>query len=212
MQARSISRELALLSLSQLSKNPDKLSQQDLSDLVVAAVRAMTLEAHEALETAAAELKRGNDRLLDSDTRDTDIKSSKASLQEAMELTQQAIERVGMAIELPEFVQLANQPEVREYALELILCVVRNRDELNDLLDNTIVDWQLDRLPRVEQDILRLAAAELCHLNTPDRVTIDEAVELTKRYSSDNAHRFVNGVLRRLVDARDLSSSRVAQP
>ena len=59
MQARSISRELALLSLSQLPKRSSKLSQQQLGDFIVAAVRAMTLEVHESLETAAAELKRG---------------------------------------------------------------------------------------------------------------------------------------------------------
>lgn len=210
MQARSLSRELALLSLSQLPKNPDKLSEQDLNDLILAAVRTMTLEAHEALETAAAELKRGNDRLTTSEVRDTDLKSAKASLVDAMELTREAIERLGMAVELPEFLQLANQQEVRQYALELIVQVVRNRQEIDELLDRTIVDWQLDRLPRVERDILRLATTEIWQIGTPERVVVDEAVELTKRYSSDNAHRFVNGVLRRVVEALGRSDNAIA--
>jgi N utilization substance protein B len=203
MQARSISRELALLSLSQLPKRSSKLSQHQLNDFIVAAVRAMTLEVHESLETAAAELKRGYDRLMDEEIRDSDITSSKASLSEAMELTRHAIDRLGMAIELPEFVQLANQAEVQDYALELLLAVVQHRQEIDERLDRTIVDWQLERLPHVEQNILRLAAAELYYVGTADQIAINEAVELTKRYSSEKAYRFVNGVLRRLVELRD---------
>ncbi|PPT10939.1 Transcription termination protein NusB [Geitlerinema sp. FC II] len=200
MQARSIARELALLSLSQLPKNPEKLTEQQLGDIVVAAVRAMTLEAHEALETAAAELKRGSDRLFESETRTTDLKSAKAMVSDAMELTRQAIERLGMAVELPEFVQLAGQANVREFALELLMQATQNRSEIDALLDRAIVDWQLERLPRIEQDVLRLAVAELQYLGIPEQVAIDEAVELTKRYSSDNSFRFVNGVLRRVVN------------
>ncbi|TVR12130.1 MAG: transcription antitermination protein NusB [Phormidium sp. GEM2.Bin31] len=211
MQARSISRELALLSLSQLPKRSSKLTQQQLSDFIVAAVRAMTLEVHESLETAAAELKRGYDRLMEQELRDSDITSSKASLTEAMELTRHAIDRLGMAIELPEFVQLANQTEVQEYALELLLQVTQHRQEIDQVLDRTIVDWQLERLPHVEQNILRLAAAELCYVGTPDQIAINEAVELTKRYSSEKAHRFVNGVLRRLVELRDRPEETPAQ-
>ncbi len=203
MQARSISRELALLSLSQLPKSSAKLSQHQLNDFIVAAVRAMTLEVHESLETAAAELKRGYDRLMDEESRDSDITSSKASLSEAMELTRQAIDRLGMAIELPEFVQLANQAEVQDYALELLLAVTQHRQEIDERLDRTIVDWQLERLPHVEQNILRLAAAELYYVGTAAQIAINEAVELTKRYSSEKAYRFVNGVLRRLVELRD---------
>ncbi|USR91948.1 transcription antitermination factor NusB [Phormidium yuhuli AB48] len=203
MQARSISRELALLSLSQLPKRSSKLSQQQLGDFIVAAVRAMTLEVHESLETAAAELKRGYDRLMEQELRDSDITSSKASLTEAMELTRHAIDRLGMAIELPEFVQLANQAQVQEYALELLLQVTQHRQEIDQFLDRTIVDWQLQRLPYVEQNILRLATAELCYMGIPDQIAINEAIELTKRYSSEKSHRFVNGVLRRLVELRD---------
>ncbi|MBO9999025.1 MAG: transcription antitermination protein NusB [Cyanobacteria bacterium SID2] len=200
MQARSIARELALLSLSQLPKNQEKLTEQQLDDIVLAAVRAMTLEAHETLETAAAELKRGSDRLFESETRTTDLKSAKAMVSDAMELTRQAIDRLGMAVELPEFVQLTSQVDVREYALQILTQVTRNRSEIDTLLDRTIVDWQLDRLPRIEQDVLRIAVAEIQYIGTPDRIAIDEAVELTKRYSGDNAYRFVNGVLRRIVD------------
>ncbi|HAJ63282.1 MAG TPA: N utilization substance protein B, partial [Cyanobacteria bacterium UBA8543] len=71
MQPRRIARELALLSLSQMPNAPERLDAQQLNNLVLASVRTLTGEIHEALETAAAELKRGSERLLSSETRAT---------------------------------------------------------------------------------------------------------------------------------------------
>jgi transcription antitermination protein NusB len=201
MQARRISRELALLSLSQLSNNPEKINQQPLKDIVLAAVRTMTTEAHETLETAAAELTRSNDRLLNSETRATDVNSARAMVKEAVDLTQSAINRLGMAIELPEFIYLANQKEVQTYTLEILTQVASNRTKIDELLTQSIVDWHLPRLPRIDRDILRIAVAEMWFLGLPDRVAINEAVELAKRYSTDEAHRFINGVLRRVTES-----------
>lgn len=201
MQARRISRELALLSLSQLPNKVEKLSQQSLKDIVLAAVRTMTAEAHDILETAAAELTRGNDRLLNSETRTTELNSARAMVKEALDLAQSAINRLGMAIELPEFIYLSNQKEVQAYALEILTQVASNRTKIDELLTEAIVDWHLPRLPRIDRDILRIAVAEMWFLGLPDRVAINEAVELAKRYSTDDAHRFINGVLRRVTES-----------
>ncbi|HIK30011.1 MAG TPA: transcription antitermination protein NusB [Oscillatoriales cyanobacterium M59_W2019_021] len=201
MQARRISRELALLSLSQLPNKAEKLSQQSLKDIVLAAVRTMTAEAHDILETAAAELTRGNDRLLNSETRTTELNSARAMVKEALDLAQSAINRLGMAIELPEFIYLSNQKEVQAYALEILTQVASNRPKIDELLTEAIVDWHLPRLPRIDRDILRIAVAEMWFLGLPDRVAINEAVELAKRYSTDDAHRFINGVLRRVTES-----------
>lgn len=201
MQARRISRELALLSLSQLPNSPEKINRQPLKDIVLAAIRTMTTEAHETLETAAAELTRSNDRLLNSETRATDINSARAMVKEAVELTQNSINRLGMAIELPEFISLANQKEVQTYTLEILTQVTSNRAKIDELLTQAIVDWHLPSLPRIDRDILRIAVAEMWFLGLPNRVAINEAVELAKRYSTDEAHRFINGVLRRVTES-----------
>lgn len=108
MQARRISRELALLSQSQLSANLEKLAAQQLQDVVLAAVRTLTTEVHDVLETAAGELKRSSDRLLSSETRTTEVEGARVMVKEAVELGQTAINRLGMALELPEFIQLAH--------------------------------------------------------------------------------------------------------
>lgn len=200
MQPRRIARELALLSLSQMPNASDRLDAQQLNNLILAAVRTLRGEIQEALETAAAELKRGSDRLLSSETRATDVRSAKAMVSDAIELTEKAINRLGTAVEIPEVIQLTNQQDVRSYALEILKTINRRQAEIDEALTNSLQDWQLNRLPRIDRDILRISVAEMAFLGLPDRVAINEAVELAKRYSDEEGHRFINGVLRRVSD------------
>ena len=113
MQARRIARELALLSISQFPNNQERLENQELQSVMVAAVRTLTGEVQDALETAATELKRSSDRLLDSELRALEVQSARAMVTEAIELTQTAVNRLGTAVDFPELIQLANQQEVR---------------------------------------------------------------------------------------------------
>ncbi|QKD81758.1 transcription antitermination protein NusB [Thermoleptolyngbya sichuanensis A183] len=200
MQARRIARELALLSVSQLPSKPEKLEAQQLQSVALAAVRTLTGEAHDMLETAAAEVERGSDRLLASETKAQDLDSARVMVKEALELAQAAINRIGTAVELPEILQLANHQEVRDYTLALLQTVSIRRAEIDQIISAAMVDWQLHRLPQIDRDILRLAVAEFQYMGIPDKVAINEAVELAKRYSDDDGHRFINGVLRRVVE------------
>ncbi len=207
MQARRIARELALLSISQLSASSERLENQALQNLILASIRTLTAEVRDSLETAAAELKQGSDRLLNSEIRALDVKSAKAMVDEAVELTQAAINHLGTAVELPEFIQLANQQEVRAYALQIIGLLHENRAQVDKLLEKSLVDWQLSRLARIDRHILQIAVTEILFLDVPNRIAINEAVELAKRYSSDEGHRFINGVLRRVIDQIRAKSS-----
>ena len=199
-QPRRISRELALLSLSQINTTPEKLAQQELNNLILAAIRTLSSESQDMLETAAAEVTRGNERILKSETQAANIQSAKVMVSEAIELTQGAINRLSHAIELPEMVQLSSQYEVREYALELIGAVNRRKLEIDQQLEKVLVDWQLNRLPKIDRDILRIATAEIMFLDVPHKVAINEAIEMAKRYSDEEGYRFINGVLRKLID------------
>jgi len=200
MQARRIARELALLSISQLPTTTENLETQALQNVVVAAVRTLTTEANEALETASAELKQSSSRLLNSQTRSTDVESARGMVNDAIELAQTAINRLGLAIEIPEMVQLANQSDVRTYALEIVRTLKKNAEDIDQLLVRALVDWQLGRLAVIDRDILRIAVTEMLYLGVPDRVAVNEAVELAKRYSGEDGYRFINGVLRRVTD------------
>ncbi len=200
-QPRRISRELALLSLSQIKgSSAEKLEENELEDLVFAAIKTLTEEIQDLLESASTDVKKGNDHLLQSDILSSDLQSSKTMVESALQLTKNAINRLGNAVELPLFIQVAGQYEVRKYALELIGTVKRRRKEIDQILDQVLVDWQFKRLSKIDQDILRLALAEMLFLAIPQKVAINEAVELAKRYSDDDAHRFINGVLRRVTD------------
>lgn len=202
MQPRRIARELALLSLSQLPTSPEKLETQQLSNLVLAAVRMLNTEVQDALSTAAGELQRGSDRLLTSETRAGNLETARSMVEEAIQLTQTAINRVSTALELPEFIQMAQQSDfdVRTYALQIVQTVNAKRTEIDAQLTNALVDWQLSRLARIDRDILRIAVAEIMYLGIPGKVAINESVELAKRYSGDDGHRFINGVLRRVSE------------
>ena len=209
-QPRRIARELALLSLSQIKGNPENLEQQTLNDLILVAVRTLTLEIQETLETAAAEISRGNERILARDTKATNLKSAQTMVKEAISLTHNAINRLGTVIDFPEIVQLSSQYEVREYALELIGTVYRRRAEIEQELTSALVDWQLHRLPRIDRDILQIAVAEMLYLDIPQKVAINEAIELAKRYSDDEGYRFINGVLRRVTNKLNESEKAVS--
>lgn len=79
--------------------------------------------------------------------------------------------------------------------------VDEHRDELDEAISSASVNWKLDRIATMDLTILRLAAYELAHRpDVPLAVVIDEAVELAKRFSTDDSGRFVNGVLSRVAE------------
>jgi transcription antitermination protein NusB len=200
MQVRRIARELALLSLSQLPSKPDRLNTQTLQDIVLASVRTLTAEVRDALENATGELQRSDSLLLDSETRASSPAVAAEMLKKAIASTESAINRLGSTLEIPEFVQMTNQSEVRNYALEIVGRYQQEKKEVNERLDDALVDWQLHRLAGIDRDILRIAAVEFLFLGLPDRVMVNEAVELAKRYGGEDGHRFINGVLRRFLE------------
>jgi transcription antitermination protein NusB len=209
---RQIARELALLSLSQLPVNPKKLEKMEhdrlVPKLVLAAVRTLRSEVQDTLDNAAAELQRSNDRLLSSQTRTNDVETARTMVKEAIEYTQTAINKLGAALEFPELIQLANQDrEVREYARDIILAVNENRDSIDKEISSALVDWQVTRLAHIDRDILRISVAEMKYLEVPQSVAINEAVELAKRYSEEDSHRFINGVLRRVIEQKKAAST-----
>jgi transcription antitermination protein NusB len=200
MKPREIARELALLGMSQLPSSPEKLATQQLPQLVLAAIRTLRTEVEENLETATAELQRSNEKLLHSEIRTTDIQSARSMLQESIALVEAAINRMGQSLQMPEFVQLTNQVEVQQYALEILTKAARHRVETDEMLSGHIVDWQLRRLAKVDRDILRIATIEMKYLGVVDRIAINEAIELAKKYSDEEGFRFINGVLRKVSD------------
>jgi transcription antitermination protein NusB len=87
----------------------------------------------------------------------------------------------------------------REFARQLVAGVRLHRDELDNLLAGAAENWSLSRMAATDRNVLRLGAFELLYTDTPDRVAIDEAVELAKRFGTAQSGPFINGILDRLM-------------
>jgi len=79
--------------------------------------------------------------------------------------------------------------------------VAEAQPQLDQGIDAVMEGWRLTRLPRIDQDILRLAVVEIDEFQTPPAVACNEAVELAHRYSDEAGRRMINGVLRRYTTA-----------
>jgi len=114
-----------------------------------------------------------------------------------------AIDSTGAEIEVAvreHFAFLAASVEGREYAEELARGVVEKSAQVDDMIRKVSEHWRLERMPRVDRNILRLSAYELMFMpDVPRRVTLNEAIELAKRYGGEGSAGFVNGVLDRIA-------------
>jgi transcription antitermination protein NusB len=79
---------------------------------------------------------------------------------------------------------------------ELVLGVEQHQTELDSLITEAATGWKIERMPILDLQVMRLAIYELLHRpDVPTAVILNEAVELAKRFSTDDSGRFVNGVL-----------------
>jgi N utilization substance protein B len=96
-----------------------------------------------------------------------------------------------------------SDPPVPEYASTLVEGVVRHGVDIDRRIAEHAEGWTLERMPTVDRNILRIAVLELVwRADIPDRVAIDEAVELAKTMSTDRSAAFVNGLLASLLDLK----------
>jgi N utilization substance protein B len=97
-------------------------------------------------------------------------------------------------------------PEGRSYADEVVRGVAAAQEELDRHITASSTHWRLERMTRVDRNLLRLGTWELAHKpDVPRAVILDEAVELAKLFGTDESSAFVNGVLNRV--AEDLGRS-----
>jgi transcription antitermination protein NusB len=89
--------------------------------------------------------------------------------------------------------------ELIDFSRDLVSGVRRHRQEMDNLIEEVAANWSLKRMAATDRNILRLGAYEILHTETPDRVAIDESVELAKRFGSAQSAQFVNGILDKLM-------------
>ena len=89
--------------------------------------------------------------------------------------------------------------EVQELAEQLVRGVARDRRKVDDLIEGVSTNWRLDRMAKVDRNVLRMATWELVEGDAPIKVVINEAIELGKKYGSESTGAFVNGVLDKIA-------------
>jgi N utilization substance protein B len=89
--------------------------------------------------------------------------------------------------------------ETVDWAFKLASATCVHMDSIDSIIKNYSIDWEPDRLNRVDFALLRLALAEINHLGTPYQVVINEVLELSKEYSAEESAKFINGILDKYV-------------
>lgn len=103
------------------------------------------------------------------------------------------------AFDLSEYLARCGKQPTEEaflFAQELVKGTIESREMIDELIRGQADNWRLERMPAVDRNVLRLAIFEMLHeTGTPKLVIVDEAIELAKKFGSEQSGRFVNGLL-----------------
>lgn len=86
-----------------------------------------------------------------------------------------------------------------EFVKDIVFGVVTYKDELDKIANKHMLDWSIDRLDKTGAAILEMAIYELKYTDTPEVVVINEAIELSKKYSDDAVRKIINAVLDKVI-------------
>jgi len=118
----------------------------------------------------------------------------------------------GMLDEAREFVAAEERDaETTRFALKLVLGAHENRASIDQMIQAVAQNWNISRMAVVDRNVLRLATYELVHCpDVPPKVAINEAIELGKRYSTQNSGAFINGILDKIMNRQPTSLATAA--
>ncbi|MFS0575147.1 transcription antitermination factor NusB [Sporosarcina sp. 179-K 3D1 HS] len=106
------------------------------------------------------------------------------------------LDKADMEISVDEAMTYITEQPVNTFYEQLVRGTVQHMTEIDEALVKRLENWSLERLPKIERTVLRLAVYELLFTNdAPHRVILNEAVELCKTFGDEKSGRFVNGVL-----------------
>jgi transcription antitermination protein NusB len=212
VNARRAARELTLLAFSQLVKNSKK--SVEIEEIIINSVRTLVEDAESNLKLTVSKLVDVKEYIENYEIEHPE--NAKRPIESAivpvpMPMTSDMLGRINTiidvadksysALEISELSSLANKEEVKNYAVNLVNLFTAHKKEVDEQISKHSKGWNIDRLVRIDKNLLRIAITELLYVNeVPISVSIDEAVELAKKYSTDESASFINGILRQVVD------------
>lgn len=213
MQARRAARELALILFSQLDKKITEYSTVDFEDIALKSVRILSNNALEELKLTTRSLLEMKDFI---DTYEAEHESNLSrpigaknkpvaipmtsdmskNIENMLEIAEKAI----LGLEIAEFATLEEHDEVKSYVVRIAENFKANADAVDSEIKKYANGWDFSRLVKMDKDILRIAITELLFVkDAPIKVIVDEALELAKKYSTEDSASFVNGILAKVI-------------
>ena len=216
MQARRAARELALILFSQFDKVISKYSTDDFNEILLKSVRILTNNSSESLQLTLGKLMEMKEYVDEVETEHPENLSRpievsnlpvpltsdfSGRIEEMLNIAENAL----LALEIAEMATLECQSEVKEYIKKIVDRYKVYNEEIDATIQECSKGWDISRMVRIDKDILRIAITEMVYIKeAPMKVVIDEAVELAKKYSTEDSPSFVNGILAKVVRKEDL--------
>lgn len=213
MQARRAARELALILFSQLDKKITNYSKTDFEDIILKSVRILTNNASEDLKLTVGSLmemrefideyeinhETNLERPIESQIIPVPIPMTSditGRINEMLEIAEKAL----LALEIAEITTLESKNEVKNYAVLIAEQFKENAEFIDNQIQKFAKGWDIERLVKMDKDVLRIAITELLYIkDAPMKVIVDEALELAKKYSTEESSSFINGILAKVI-------------
>lgn len=213
MQARRAARELAFILFSQFDEKIAKYTKENMDDIIIKSIRMLISNSNEELKISLGHLIDMKNRIEDYEAEhETNLNRpmSASNIAVPMIMTSDMLSRVEemidvaekaiLGLEIAEFTALDSQPEVKNFAVKLAQTYRDNAEKIDEIIKNYAKGWDFDRLVKMDKDILRIAISELLYIKeAPMKVVVDEALELAKKYSTDDSASFINGILAKVI-------------
>ena len=213
MQARRASRELALILFSQLDNKIINYSEKEFEEIVLKSIRVLSNNSTDELKSAVTSLMDIKNKIADYEAdspsnleRPIGVENKPvplpmtSDLEEKIDTILDIVEKTLLALEVAEIAVLDTQDDVKAYVINIAKTYKEHHKEIDDIIQKYSKGWDIDRLVKMDKDILRISIAELLYIKeAPMRVVVDEALELAKKYSTDDSSAFINGILAKVV-------------
>ena len=210
MDNRSLSRELSLISLGLVNEEINKKAFEStnllLDTVLESAIDFMVNFCREELNQCESLLNVTSNDFFEMELCEIDSSSSKKTrgeLQESISNIERVMNILSDAIDIPKFIAIANQENLRNDIQNRILKVIQNSSQISKDIDEVMDGWRFKRLPRIDRDILRLAYVDIKFLDIPTSVACNEAVNLANKYSDTQGRKMINGILRRMQKVKN---------
>ncbi|MGN0006144.1 MAG: transcription antitermination factor NusB [Candidatus Gastranaerophilaceae bacterium] len=218
MLARRAARELTLILFSQMEDNIKQYKNTDFNQMLVNSVRMLTNNAYEELKIQSSsvvdmiqyidEYEANHPTNLARPIESNDIPVPiplTSDMTGRLTSIADVCEKAFAALEIAEMAVLEENSDTKKYINKIVKAFVDNYKEIDETIKTLSVGWDFNRLVKTDKNLLRIAVTEMLYVKeTPVKVVIDEAVELAKRYSTEDSASFINAILAKVVKENEL--------